>query len=215
MISNALPRLFWLLGMIFVAIAAAVSASLWSRTNPGGAGSDDQIAPPVLFTLPVFTLEDQNGRPFGSADLAGKVWVVDFIFTRCPGVCQRLSKNLAALQAELRHRPQWDRVRLVSISVDTEHDTSRVLKRYADQYGADPDHWFFLTGPRQQVWSLITSGFRQGVEEDPQNTVMPFTHSSLFALVDQRSQVRSYHDSQTAEDRAELMKNLEILLSEP
>lgn len=171
---------------------------------------------PVLFELPHFQFLDQRGEPFSLGDLRGKVWVADFIFTRCRGVCPVLTRHMAAVQTRLRVMPEWeqDRLGIVSFSVDPEHDTPEVLRDYAAEHGADPEHWTFLTDSRAAMWRLISEGFKLAVGEEPGNTEMPITHTSKFALVDGRGRVRGYYDALDAEARDALVRDARRLLAD-
>ena len=91
------------------------------------------------WTLPEFSLTERSGQAVGLPDLAGKVWVADFIYTTCPGPCPVLTSHLSELQKAIGGEPE---VRLVSISTDPDHDNPEVLKAYAERYKAGP-HWLF------------------------------------------------------------------------
>src|SRR6266516_4919599 len=80
-------------------------------------------------TVPSFQFVNQNGQPFGSAQLAGKIWIADFIYTTCPGPCPMISSRMNELQKPLEKTD----VHLVSFSVDPEKDTPDVLHRYAEK----------------------------------------------------------------------------------
>jgi len=113
-----------------------------------------------LGDVPDFVLTERSGRQVRRADLIGKVWVVNFMFTRCDDECRLETSHMAYLQ---RKFAQQEDVRWVSISVDPEHDTPPVLARYARQFGADTDRWLFLTGAKTTIYRLATDGFRLGV----------------------------------------------------
>lgn len=134
---------------------------------------------------PTFSLTERSGRTFESEQLAGRVWVANFIFTRCPGICPPLSRNMADLQQQLSKRADWADIRLLSFSVEPEHDTPPRLQAYAEQYGAG-EHWLFLTGRRDTIWRLCREGFKQTVQENPSNPTIHILHTATFVLVDQR-----------------------------
>src|SRR5262245_7947558 len=94
-----------------------------------------------------FSLTERGGRTVTNADLAGKVWVASFVFTRCTGGCPQVTGTVARLQDAFRDEPG---VRLVTFTVDPERDDPDELKKYADLYGADPERWLFLTGQEEQ-----------------------------------------------------------------
>ncbi len=170
---------------------------------------------PVWGELPSFALSDQNAQMFGSADLAGVVWVADFVFTSCPGRCPLLTREMSRIQNEIRTQG-WDDVRLVSISVDPETDTPRALADYAKKHGADPGLWRFLTGPREQVWNLSVDGFKLPVAEAAEHGIDgPILHSNKFVLADRIGQIRGYYDAMEPEQWTKLIDDLRSVRQEP
>lgn len=149
---------------------------------------------PVYGQLPGFSLVNRDGRTVRLEDLAGKAWVADFVFTRCPASCPMMSVRLARLEKSL---PRDLDVRLVSISVDPVYDTPEVLERYARKFQA-PDRWLFLTGEREAVRSLCVEGFKLGLEMDPPPGMAgpePILHSTRFVLVDGEGRIRGYYEA--------------------
>jgi protein SCO1/2/putative membrane protein len=141
-----------------------------------------------------FRFEERSGRTVTQDDLADRVWIGSFIFTRCPLSCPRISSVMKGLQEKLAGTS----VLLVSLSVDPEHDTPSVLAEYASRFGADPDRWWFLTGERDSVYDLIQSKFKLTVIEnpapDPAGSTESILHSDRLALVD-RGRVVGLFDS--------------------
>lgn len=160
---------------------------------------------PVLAQLPDFRLLERSGKTLGLADLKGKVWIADFIFTRCPGPCPRMGSRMASLQHDLRLE---DGLRLVSISVDPEFDTREVLAKYAAQYQAEEGRWFFLTGDKTTIHYLAKSGFLVGGVDDVT------LHTTRFILIDRQGRVRGYYSSSDEEDLRKLRKDARALLRE-
>jgi len=168
---------------------------------------------PVWGTLPEFDLVNQRAEPYGTAQLAGRPWIADFIFTRCPDRCPMLTREMAHLQSELRGRG-WDDVELVSISVDPVADTPEALTAYAEKQGAKQDGWQFLTGTRDGIWSLSVDGFKLGVAEADDTGSGPILHSNQFVLADGKRQIRGYYDAFDDDARAKLLRDLEIVRAE-
>lgn len=108
-----------------------------------------------------FELTERSGEAITNEDLLGQPWAVCFVFTRCAGQCLNITANMAKLQRELDGAP----VRLVTITVDPDYDTPKVLKNYAENFGADPDRWLFLTGKQDYIYRLLRGYFRQLVKE--------------------------------------------------
>jgi cytochrome oxidase Cu insertion factor (SCO1/SenC/PrrC family) len=166
----------------------------------------------VIRELPPFELTERGGKTIRLADLRGKVWVADFIFTRCTGPCPMLTSRMYMVQDELKEHPRWEDVRLVTITVDPDHDTPPVLAERAELALADETHWLWLTGARPAVWSLIKDGFALPVEENRQDSDMPILHSQKFVLVDRAGQIRGYYDGLDDAARAALIEDVDKLL---
>jgi cytochrome oxidase Cu insertion factor (SCO1/SenC/PrrC family) len=169
---------------------------------------------PVLGLAPQFQLTDQAGQAFGTPELKDRIWIANFIFTRCAATCPAQTRVMADLQKLLSASPIWSDVRLLSISVDPEYDQPGVLQEYATATGADNEHWRFLTGERGQIWDLSKTGFRLAVEDDAKNSAMPIMHDSKFVLVDRRSNIRGYFDVLNADGLTNLRRALDHVLPE-
>lgn len=116
--------------------------------------------------VPAFVLTERSGRRVTREALQSRIWVTNFFYTRCPDVCPLQSTKMAGLQRDLADHQD---VRLVSISIDPEHDTPDVLQDYAKNFGADPDRWLFLTGEKKTIYRLAQDGFHLSVV-DPNAT---------------------------------------------
>jgi protein SCO1/2 len=152
--------------------------------------------PPVLLQLPGFALTDQNGEAFTKDDLRGKVTVAGFIFTTCPSTCPKISR--AMLELQQRYARNGVDIELVSFTVDPENDTPEVLRRYADNLGADTSRWRFVTGERAAVEALITGGFKTAIERKPPKhggpvTMYDIAHSEQLVLIDGDGGVRGFY----------------------
>lgn len=172
----------------------------------GGVDSFDQ-----RFVGPQFELVDHHGETFSSKDLAGKAYVVDFIFTRCGGVCPAMTQAMRDLQTQLKQRDDWAGIELISISVDPEYDTPEVLQAYINGFHLDDAQWTFLTGERETIWRLIRDGFHQSVGEDVKNTTMPIFHTPNFLLVDRAGVVRAWRQGI---DQPESPDEMNLLLAD-
>ncbi|YCM45240.1 FG-GAP-like repeat-containing protein [Verrucomicrobiaceae bacterium 227] len=178
-------------------------------TEPKTSGPSETLA--VLSSLPDFSLTDQSGQAYGSKELLGRVWIADFIFTRCPSSCPMQTAEKAKLQAQFGDHED---LKLVTFSVDPEHDTPAVLAAYGARHGAEFEQWKFLTGKRGDLWNLSANGFKLEVAEDAMNSTMPILHSSDFALVDRKGRIRGIYDGLSGEGRGLLVADLQKLLGE-
>ena len=160
-------------------------------------------------TVPGFQLTNQNGQPFGSAQLSGKIWIADFIYTTCPGPCPMISSRMSELQKPL----QKTDVHLVSFSVDPEKDTPEVLRGYADKLQAEPGRWDFLTGAKPAIYKLSHDGFKLAVSDGSDAQGIP-VHSTRIVLVDRHGQIRGYYDATEPEAVTKLLADTNHLLRE-
>ncbi len=159
------------------AMFAAAEAPLPAASGPALAAS------PPAARLADFHARDQDGRPFTAADLVGHPVIVDFIFTRCMGVCPTLSARLAALRRMVASAD----ARFVSFSVDPDNDTPEVLRAYADRWGAPDPRWRLLATDAATV-RAVARGLGESVV---QTAGGPILHSDHFILVDRSGAVRS------------------------
>jgi cytochrome oxidase Cu insertion factor (SCO1/SenC/PrrC family) len=169
----------------------AVSTSCTPPSKPVSPADD------IRFPLPDFKLTERSGKTVTKADLAGKVWVASFVFTRCPGPCPAVTATVARLQADLAADPN---VQFVTFTVDPERDDPAELRKYADRYRADPEKWFFLTGKEADIHTLMTEGFKVGVVKKPDaKPGDEFDHSTRLVVVDKSGVARGYYDGMAAD----------------
>lgn len=143
---------------------------------------------PVFYTLPEFSLIDQNGNRVTLHDLAGKVWVADFIFTNCGGTCPLMTEKMRKLQDALPPA-----VHFVSFTVDPARDTSKVLAAYAAEHDANHERWSFLTGDKQDLFDICIKGFKLPLDIEGGTPSEPIAHSTRFVLVDKKGDIRGYY----------------------
>lgn len=185
------------LGVSVVSLGIILGTFLWLKLPPPGSqiGWNQPIEGLGEFgAVPDFSLIERSGRRVNLADLRGKVWIADFIYTTCKDTCPLQSAEMSKLQDQWGNQPE---LRLVSFSVDPDHDTPQVLRSYAENFRADPNRWLFLTGGKEQISRLIQDGFRLSAspvtESGSEETVI--LHSPRFVLIDKTAQIRGYYDS--------------------
>jgi cytochrome oxidase Cu insertion factor (SCO1/SenC/PrrC family) len=205
-----------LLGTAVVGLGIVLGTALWLRVSqpPAQWGSVPASSDSELNqygSVPQFILTERSGDAVGLDQLRGKIWIADFIYTACTDTCPMQTAMMAKLQQEYLARPE---LQFVSFTVDPERDTPEVLRSYASRYQADPQRWYFLTGPRERIIRLIQDGFRLAVAASPvaadPNGMIP--HSPRFVLVDKDSRIRGYYDSRELEALARLKNHIDILL---
>lgn len=206
---GAVPlRRLLLWGLLVAALLAVGAAAAWSRW-----GARREL-PPVLGTVPPFTLVNRDGRTVTADDLAGAAWVADFVFTRCAASCPLMTERMAKLGRDFDlaapGEPGSPRLRLVSFTVDPDHDTPAVLAAYAERYKAPPA-WLFLTGPQADLHRLSGDGFKLAVEPAGGPEKEPILHSTRFVLVDARGCIRGYYDGFDGESMRRLERDVKTI----
>jgi len=179
-------RTFVVVVSLAVLVAAAAGFAWVALHLMGRLSASQTSALPVLYEAPYFSLRDQNDKPFSSNDLAGKVWVVDLIFTACHGPCPVMTGKMAELQKLVLNQ----NVHLVTLTVDPENDTPAVLRKYAVAHGANLQRWTFLTGPGDAVYAMAR-GLALGTT--PGNGDALPEHDTHFLLIDGGGHVRGIY----------------------
>ena len=129
--------------------------------------------------LPDITLIDQHGQKVSLSSLRGRPVLFDFIYTTCPGPCLLLTSRMKAIAMQLGPA-LGKQARIVSITVDPEHDHPKQLLAYAKEFGADIRGWLFLTGTPKQVEEVMAR-FKLFRRREADGTV---DHVLEFFLVD-------------------------------
>jgi protein SCO1/2 len=162
---------------------------------------------PVMNMAPEFTLIERSSREVKNQELAGKIWIADFVYTSCGGMCPIMTEKMRKLQDKLPAE-----IKLVSFSVDPDVDTPAVLTEYAKKFGADPNRWLFLTGSKESLFKLSKDGFKLAVDDTGGTELEPITHSSRFVLVDQQGRIRGYYSMEDPAELARIIKDAKSLL---
>lgn len=144
----------------------------------------------VVGPAPKFQLIDQNNKSISNKDYDGKVYVVEFFFSTCPSICPVMNKNMVDIQNEFFGNPNFG---IVSITIDPENDTPKVLKSHAETLGAKSANWHFLTGDKKYIYDIANKGFNLYAGENSKANG-GFEHSGLFALIDKKGNIRCRKD---------------------
>jgi len=202
-----IPRLGWAIAFIVATTAIAWAYTQFSGSMQKRAASSrlEKFAP-----APEFQFTSQDGKPVTTADFKGKVWVANFIFTRCAGPCPVMTSRMAEINQALGKKAKD--VELVTITVDPEYDTPEILKAYGEKAGASPDKWKFLTGPKDQIEDVVMKGFLQALSKEPSGAPI---HSTRFVLVDREGWMRGFRDGNDPEIVQKVLMDIGDVLREP
>jgi protein SCO1/2 len=186
----------WIRALLAFPVAAVILSTACS--NPAS-------KLPSYGSVPAFRMTDSEGHGFDSKVLKGKLWIVDFIYTNCPGPCSRMTSQMHKVQQQMRgQKDVW----LVSMSVDPQHDSPPVLNDFAHRFGGPTDNWVFLTGSPETVHVLAHAVFHVG------DLISKMDHSTKFTLVDKQGDIRGYYSSVDADGIPAILRDLAALRKE-
>ncbi|MEM9701587.1 MAG: SCO family protein [Planctomycetota bacterium] len=163
--------------------------------------------------LPAFSLTERRGETVTKKTLSGAPFIAGFVFVRCPTICPKVTAAMERLRKPLAGTG----VKLVTLTVDPEHDTPEILTNYADFYGAvEDENWLFLTGDEDEIYELIGEGFKQPVSRDDDATDPGWAvfHTANLMLVGPDGVVRRKYNSQVPGEMAELRHDAKKLAAE-
>lgn len=165
-------------------------------------------------TVQSFSFTDQNNKAFGSKELKGKIYVAEYFFTTCGTICPIMNQQMKRVQQKFKNNKN---IQIVSVTVDPEHDSIPQLLSYAKAHGADNNQWHFLTGKKEDLYSLARKSLflLKPAEVRNQGDVgNDFIHTNYFVLVDKRAQIRGFYDGTSEKAVGTLLKDMDLLLGE-
>lgn len=161
-----------------------------------------------------FDLINQEGEAFSSRSVSKKIWVVEYFFASCMGICPIMNEQMKRIQSAYYSDTN---VVILSFTVDPENDTPKVLKEYANAHESAVGKWFFLTGNKESIYKLARKSFflLKPAEAKNQGDVgSDFIHTNNFVLIDENKQIRGYYDGTNRNEVDELIEDIAILQKE-
>ncbi|MDX2047180.1 MAG: SCO family protein [Chitinophagaceae bacterium] len=167
---------------------------------------------PVLNNVLPFSFTRHDGKTINEKEVTGKVYVAEYFFTTCKGVCPKMNRNMKKIYDEFKVQKDF---LIVSHTVDPQTDSAAQLKRYADSLGANTEHWWFLTGTKEGLYKSARESY---LLDDPQNNSLnieeQFLHTQFFALVDRQGRVRGIYDGLKEDEIQKLRRDINRVLEE-
>jgi len=158
-----------------------------------------------------FSFIDQNNQKVTNANFDGRVYVADFFFTTCPGICPQMTYNMAKLQANYIDD---DRIKFLSHSVTPWMDTVKQLKRYAIANGVVSKKWHLVTGDKEAIYNLARQSYFAEKQIGLQLDSEDFLHTENFLLVDSQRRIRGIYNGTIDSEMIRLKEDIDILLLE-
>jgi protein SCO1 len=161
-------------------------------------------------TIPSFELTAHTGQKIDQKVLEGNITIAEFFFTSCPTICPKMNNELIRVQEAFKDEEE---IKILSFTVDPEHDTQEVLARYAEEHHANPNQWYFLTGAKKDMYELARCGYVLPVQ-DGDGGVDDFVHSDRFVLVDKEKRIRGFYSGTNEEEVDRLITEIKVLQQE-
>lgn len=140
----------------------------------------------------VFRFTNQDGQPVTNKDVAGKIYVAEYFFTTCPGICPMMNDNMKQVYEKYKGNPDF---LILSHTCDPKTDNAAQLKHYADSMGVNTKQWIFLTGRKDSLYNMARLSY---TIDDPANNLTSieddFLHTQFWALVDRKGNVLKIYD---------------------
>lgn len=158
-----------------------------------------------------FKLTDQEGKTFTEKNLDGKICVVDFFFTSCPGICPKMTNSMATLQEAFKNDSD---ILLVSHSVTPDKDSVPVLAKYAKEKNINYTKWKLLTGSKDEIYNLGRKFYfvEEDLGENKDNSI--FLHTENFVLIDKNRIIRGIYNSLDPSSMESLVEDIKVLEKE-
>ena len=155
-----------------------------------------------------FSLKNQNGETITEKNYKNKIYVADFFFTTCPGICIDMTRNMLKIQKKTINNPN---IMLLSFSVTPKIDTVAQLKKYALEKGINDSKWNLLTGDKKQIYKLARESYFVVKEGQGNNSMI---HTENFVLIDPDKRIRGFYDGTNDEEIQVLINDIDILEEE-
>ena len=162
--------------------------------------------------IPDFSFTNQNGQEITNKDYEGKIYIADFFFATCSGICPKLAKNMNALQNTYKDN---DRIMLLSHSVMPWKDNPEVLKEYARANNVSGSKWNLVTGDTNALYTIARKGYFADEDFTKTQDENDFIHTENFILVDGNGYIRGVYNGTLEIDLKRLIRHIEILQQEP
>ncbi|MEP3836055.1 MAG: SCO family protein [Algibacter sp.] len=158
--------------------------------------------------IPAFSFINQSGVSITNKTYEGKIYIADFFFTSCPGICPKLTKNMAAIQDI--YMADKD-IMLLSHTVMPWRDSVPLLKAYAEKYQVNPEKWNLVTGNKEALYQIARTGYFADEDFTKTQDESNFIHTENFVLVDKQGYIRGVYNGTLEVEVERLKRHIKIL----
>ncbi len=192
---------------VFVGVAYYMNSGQKAKTLPVYGFDQEKMKP---HTVADFSLVNQDGVVITQKEIANHIYVANFFFAQCKGICPSMNHQLSRVYAQYKNSPD---VLFLSHSVKPQEDSVPALHEYAKLYEADPKHWWFLTGDKKKIYDLARTSYLASISQGD-GGAEDFVHTQLLTLIDKNRQIRGIYDGLDSTQVNQLITDINILLQE-
>ncbi len=172
----------------------------------------EKVKLPVLNTVQPFSFLKHDGKTVSQSDIKNRVYVAEYFFTTCKGICPKMNKNMKVIYDQFKSNNNF---LVISHTVNPDTDSLPIMKHYADSLGASPENWWFVTGSKENLYKAARESY---LLDDPKNSSKSisdqFLHTQFFTLVDRQGRVRGVYDGIKKEEVDQLIHDIQELINE-
>lgn len=161
-----------------------------------------------IHTIPPFSFTDQDGKTITQKEVEGKIYVADFFFTKCTGICPKMTTNMSKVATAFIND---NNVMLLSHSVTPEKDSITVLKKYAEAKKITNSNWHLLTGDKHSIYTTARKGYFADESLGFNKDTSEFLHTENFVLVDKHGRIRGVYNGTIELEVDRLIKHIALL----
>ena len=167
---------------------------------------------PILNTVQPFSFLRQDSVMVSQVDVKNRVYVAEYFFTTCKGICPKMNKNMKVIYEKFKTDPNF---LIISHTVNPDTDSIPVLRHYADSLKASETNWWFVTGSKESLYKTARESY---LLDDPKNNSKnineQFLHTQFFTLVDRQGRVRGVYDGIKKEEVDQLIHDITELIKD-
>jgi len=163
----------------------------------------------IYQTIPAFKFVNQYGDSISNKTLDGNIYVADFFFTTCPSICPVMHRNMLDVYNTFKNTADF---KIISHTIDPQHDSVPILKKYADKLGVTGNTWWFVQGKKEDIYKLSESYLVRKPQEDVKQL---FIHDGSFLLIDKQKRVRGAYDGTDPKQVSQLIADIKTLQADP
>lgn len=164
-----------------------------------------------LHRIPFFKLTDQNGTLVSTEDVKGKIYLANFFFTSCKGICPKMTQNIKKVYDHFQGN---DQVAFLSYSVTPEIDSIAKLRQFASANGIKGTQWHLLTGNVTEIYNLARKGYFVEEADGLSKDSTEFLHTENIVLVDGDGHLRGLYNGTLPVEAERMITDINLLLKE-